>query len=586
LAPTNGAARSAMAADMQASAADPTVADPPSGSMTAPGEDDVEFEALFGSAGDTAEASQTAPEPATAAATALDPSSTLHTAAAGNAGATAATAPDQPSAAGFDDDEDLLPELEAALFSGSEDEGDGAAAPAGSSGGADASGAAVAPSLAQAIQRLAPAGMEEALAAAAAEDAARAAAAEQAAGASAGAASSSAAPAAADGVPPAADCAAAADAATAGVAPADDGPIKPPNPFAAGAGGGDGDGGGPPGGEAAEPVSEFDETRYMKDSNGELLHKWKIDYAARAGGGRAMCKDTDCLERHDQGGLKVIEKGCLRIGRRVLMKGRSDDDEGFVQIMWYHARCIFNVFMRSRKNTRVIQSPLDLEGFEHINPEDQEMIRRFIVSNEDVRNCRLRNEGSATGSAAAAAGGGKRARPDTPEKPGGVPGGGGGPSGPGLLGESLAAKRRRTGQLNVTLRKGDRVWTFCRVRPPVVDGRPPAEFAVKSPKPELGMVVEEEKDGNVIIQFEKAEDEKERLALYATPKKAKIRGWLRYPRIFDGKKQRIPVSWVQFNRPPPRMCGCVQQSWNHQCEASGISCSRGASRKVWGVGGE
>lgn len=319
---------------------------------------------------------------------------------------------------------------------------------------------------------------------------------------------------------------------------------------------------------------DFDESRYMKDQNGQLLHKWKVDYATRAGGGRAMCKDTDCLERHDQGGVKFIEKGALRIGRRVLMKGHGDSDEGTVNMMWYHARCMFNVFLRSRKQTRVIASPVDLEGFEHIVAEDQEMLRKFIHSNEDVRSWK-------GGQVLRPGAGGAKRSLDTPEKTQGTgrePGMG---MGIGLLGES---KRRKVEESRVTLRKGDRVWTFCRVRPkPTADGLPPAEFAVKSPKPELGMIVDGEKEGHVIVQFEKAEHEKERLELYVTPRKKKIRAWLRYPRIFDGKKQRIPMSWIQFSRPPPKLCSCVRQEWGHGCECSGTSCGRGNTSKIWGV---
>mmetsp|Transcript_85277 Transcript_85277/g.275228 ORF Transcript_85277/g.275228 Transcript_85277/m.275228 type:complete len:562 (-) Transcript_85277:98-1783(-) len=315
----------------------------------------------------------------------------------------------------------------------------------------------------------------------------------------------------------------------------------------------------------------FDETRYMKDQNDQLLHKWKIDYAARAGGGRAMCKDTDCLERHEQGGVKFIEKGHLRIGRRVLMKGHGSDDEGHIAVMYYHARCMFNVFLRSRKDTRVIKSAEDLEGFEHLDEEDQSMMRRFIVSNEDVRTWKGVSKP------------GKR-NLETPEKGEGGPRNSAGGDG-GLLGESMSAKRRRLETAKITVRKGDRIWTFCRVRPPPsADGRAPVEFAVKSPKPELGLIVEEEKDGHVIIQFEKAEDEKERLAMYAHPKKVKIKAWLRYPRTFEGKKQRIPISWIQFNRTPPKLCSCVKQEWSHGCECSGIACGRGSSKKIWGVG--
>uniref|UniRef100_A0A7S2QBZ8 PARP-type domain-containing protein n=1 Tax=Zooxanthella nutricula TaxID=1333877 RepID=A0A7S2QBZ8_9DINO len=298
-----------------------------------------------------------------------------------------------------------------------------------------------------------------------------------------------------------------------------------------------------------------------------------------------MCKNQECLERFSQGGTKFIEKGDLRIGRRVLMQGRHGSDEGMIQIMWYHARCIFDTFMRARKSTRVIQTPEDLEGFAHIDAEDQDMLRRFIASNDEARTWHGRGRGGAAAGAKNQTpekpGGTKRGAEQTPDKSRGV----------GLLGEP-AGKRRK--QEDVLLKKGDRVWTFCRVRPPVVDGRPPAEAAVKSAKPELGMIVDEVKDGAVIVQFEKAEDEKDRVAMFQNPKKAKIRSWLKYPRCFEGKKQRIPLSWIVKNRPPPRLCGCTIQQWGHSCKrfsdggvdlgSCGVSCSRGTSRKVWGVG--
>lgn len=270
-----------------------------------------------------------------------------------------------------------------------------------------------------------------------------------------------------------------------------------------------------------------------------------------------MCRDLDCLERHDQAGVRTIEKGDLRIGRRVLMEKFGDGD---VTMMWYHARCIFNTFLRSRKTTRVIENIEDLEGFEDLQLEDQGLLRRFIDGSEDVRAARSRTSG------------GPKQHVQTPEK-----------RGSDLHEESPTAKRRRGDAKVVTLRKGDRVWTFCRVRPAASDRPgPAAEFAVKSPKPELGMVREEERDGNVIIQFESTEHEKERLEKYGDRRHAKIRAWLRYPRIFEGKKQRIPTTWIQWNRSPPRLCGCTKQAWGHECEC-GIACTRGTSKIVWGV---
>lgn len=287
-----------------------------------------------------------------------------------------------------------------------------------------------------------------------------------------------------------------------------------------------------------------------------------------------MCKDTDCLERHEQGGEKCIEKGSLRIGRRVMMKGRGGSDEDVVSIMWFHARCIFNTFLRSRKTTRVIESPEDLEGFGLLDPQDQDMLRKFINCNDEVRGWRGRGLGVG-GAASMAAGSFTKAKPGTtPEKRGAAA----------LLDPPTAYKKVKTRPNDVTLVKGRQVWTYCKVRPPPPTGPGPAlEFAIRSPKPELGQIVEEEKDGSFIIQFEKTEHEQERMEKFSTPKFKKIRGWLRYPRVFEGKKQRIPMNWIQHSRAPPRLCSCTKQDWGHSCDC-GISCSRGSTKKVWGVG--
>ncbi|CAK0911273.1 unnamed protein product, partial [Prorocentrum cordatum] len=198
---------------------------------------------------------------------------------------------------------------------------------------------------------------------------------------------------------------------------------------------------------AAADVDFADESRYMEGPDGEKLLKWKVDYANRGGSGRAMCRDLDCLERHDQAGVRTIEKGALRIGRRVLMEKDSGTPQ--INIFWHHARCMFNTFLRSRKQTRVIQSEGDIEGFEALMPEDQDLLRRYISGNER---------------------GAGRAFDDGP-----------------------AAKRQRP-LLEVKGRVGDRVWTFCRVRPPAPPGGAPPALGggpVKSAKAELGIVVAE-----------------------------------------------------------------------------------------------
>jgi len=323
--------------------------------------------------------------------------------------------------------------------------------------------------------------------------------------------------------------------------------------------------GGQPGGATFQ-----DESRFIVDQNGERLHKWKVDYATRAGAGMAMCRDLECLVRHEQDGVRSIEKGELRIGRRVLMDKGGDASDGHVVIMWYHARCIFNTFLRSRKSTRVIESVDDLEGFNDIRFDDQEMLRRVISGSEDVRAARNRTVG------------GRATK--TPEKRG-VPGGGDDPI-PGVPTPAHKRMRKDKEEFCLSLKKGDRVWIFCRVRPPAPQNpvEVAREFAVKSPKPELGLIVEEATDESIVVQFESEDHEKERIDKYLSQDKrlAKIKAWFRYPRVFEGKKQKLPVSWIQM-KPPPKLCGCVKQSWAHECPC-GISCTRGSTKKVWGVG--
>eukprot|EP00928_Gymnodinium_smaydae_P050132 TRINITY_DN33739_c0_g1_i1.p1 TRINITY_DN33739_c0_g1~~TRINITY_DN33739_c0_g1_i1.p1 ORF type:complete len:495 (+),score=128.38 TRINITY_DN33739_c0_g1_i1:47-1531(+) len=299
-------------------------------------------------------------------------------------------------------------------------------------------------------------------------------------------------------------------------------------------------------------TSFVDESRFIKDDKGNVIHKWKVDYATRGGGGRATCRDLECLHRAEQAGMKTIEKGALRICRRVC---QEKDGEATMILLWYHARCIFNTFARSRKTTRVIETPEDLEGFESIAYEDQQQLRRIISGTEDVRAAKPFSSG-----------GGMQKRPGA------------------ALEETVAAKRAKLLEER-PMKKGERVWTFCKVRPKEAagPGGMPAAISVKSPKPELGMLVEDIKDGRVVVQFESAEHEKERIDKLNDRRFKSTRAWLRYPRIFEGKKQMIPLEWVQVKRPPPRLCSCIKQQWGHEATCGDISCGRGTIRTVFGV---
>merc|ERR1712046_235315 len=79
--------------------------------------------------------------------------------------------------------------------------------------------------------------------------------------------------------------------------------------------------------------------------------------------------------------------------------------------------------------------------------------------------------------------------------------------------DTREAKKTKKLLAEMPLQKGDRVWTHCRVRPTDIAAGPGGmvDVVVKSKKPELGMIRSEVEDGCLIIQFESAEDEKERL---------------------------------------------------------------------------
>jgi len=99
-------------------------------------------------------------------------------------------------------------------------------------------------------------------------------------------------------------------------------------------------------------------------------NEFKVEYAKT---GRAACKDTQCKQN--------IDKGSLRIGK---LKANFFDPEGDKLVDWFHAECAFNALTRARGATKRIDSSDDLQGFEDITPEDQQLlestIKRYVDS--------------------------------------------------------------------------------------------------------------------------------------------------------------------------------------------------------------
>jgi hypothetical protein len=250
------------------------------------------------------------------------------------------------------------------------------------------------------------------------------------------------------------------------------------------------------------------------------------------------------------------------------MDNHGGEGAGHIQIMWYHARCIFNTFLRAKKSTRVIETEFDIEGFEDLTLEDRDVLRRLIDGNEAqaLRNVRFRSFEN-------------QLPTRTPDKRN-ISGAGG----PGDAAGS-SSKRRKKDEDKV-VKKGDRVWTHFRCLPK--EGAVPlggVALSVKSEKPELAMVREDIDGGTVVVQFESQDHEKDRLELFTSKRGRKIKGWLRYPRLFEGKKQRVPKEWIKWNRSPPILCACVKQEWGHGVPCGDISCGRRAAIAVFGVAG-
>ena len=69
-----------------------------------------------------------------------------------------------------------------------------------------------------------------------------------------------------------------------------------------------------------------------------------------------------------------IEKGEIRIAK-ITKSPFSDDGE---MKIYYHPKCIFDVFKKARSTTKIIEDPTDLEGWQDVEQKDREMILNLI----------------------------------------------------------------------------------------------------------------------------------------------------------------------------------------------------------------
>lgn len=91
-------------------------------------------------------------------------------------------------------------------------------------------------------------------------------------------------------------------------------------------------------------------------------NKYLCDYARL---GTSSCKK--CKQKLPKGGLRMAK-----------VVPNPFTDEGGEMKQYHHASCLFETFIRARATTKIIQEDDDVEGFENLEADDKEMIRKLI----------------------------------------------------------------------------------------------------------------------------------------------------------------------------------------------------------------
>ena len=87
--------------------------------------------------------------------------------------------------------------------------------------------------------------------------------------------------------------------------------------------------------------------------------------------------NTFCIDHSIRGTSKckhcksIITKGCLRIGKHAWFKNK--------QILnFFHVKCAFNMFLKSRVVSNVVRNVDEIDGFNIITPEEQSLVKDYI----------------------------------------------------------------------------------------------------------------------------------------------------------------------------------------------------------------
>lgn len=99
--------------------------------------------------------------------------------------------------------------------------------------------------------------------------------------------------------------------------------------------------------------------------------RFLVEYAKRGTAGCKKCKDK-------------IVKGIVRIGK--IVPNPFSESAGEMK-EWYHVKCIFEKLERARATTKKIEDLTELEGWEELQDEDKDLIKKHISGDEGVCRC-------------------------------------------------------------------------------------------------------------------------------------------------------------------------------------------------------
>eukprot|EP00118_Oscarella_pearsei_P009398 m.54148 g.54148 ORF g.54148 m.54148 type:complete len:145 (+) comp34313_c0_seq15:36-470(+) len=101
--------------------------------------------------------------------------------------------------------------------------------------------------------------------------------------------------------------------------------------------------------------------RILHSTKGMADNEYVVEYAKT---GRSGCKK--CKEK--------IGKGAARIGKET---SSPFGDDGKMTV-WYHVECMFDALKRARATTKKIETTHDLKGFDLLDRDEQDDVKRLI----------------------------------------------------------------------------------------------------------------------------------------------------------------------------------------------------------------